>query len=185
MDDATRAELEAIKRRVEAATPLPGNNTHRVIYEHGGGRMWVESNGGPILILDSYNRGDTEFYIAALDDAHRLLSIIEEQEREIERQREEIVYAASLANRHAFESNGYMQRWRKAERELEDARRNAFDETAALVPTSWLDSLLTGPDAVLKSKGGTWGYPEIEAVLRGVKQRIEAARDTKSKEAQS
>ena len=31
-----------------------------------------------------------------------------------------------------------------------------------LVPTNWLDPLLTGPDAVLKGTGGTWGCPDIE-----------------------
>jgi hypothetical protein len=55
-----------------------------------------------------------------------------------------------------------------------DIAKKMIDE----LPTSWLDPLLTGPQAVLKTKGGTWGCPEVEAVLRGVKARLEAvARD--------
>lgn len=43
-----------------------------------------------------------------------------------------------------------------------------------LIPTSWLDSLLTGPDAVLKGNGGTWGCPDIERLLRAIQERIRA-----------
>ena len=41
------------------------------------------------------------------------------------------------------------------------------------VPTSWLDSLLTGPDKVLKTPAGTWGWPDIERLLGAVKARLE------------
>jgi len=40
------------------------------------------------------------------------------------------------------------------------------------VPTSWLDDLLSGPDAALKGSGGTWGCPDIERLLNGVRDRI-------------
>lgn len=43
---------------------------------------------------------------------------------------------------------------------------------ADAVPTNWLDNLLTGPSAVLKGNGGTWGCPEIEALCKGIKARI-------------
>lgn len=48
----------------------------------------------------------------------------------------------------------------------------AIQECADQVPTTWLDGLLTGPDAVLQGSGGTWGCPEIEALCRGIKARI-------------
>jgi hypothetical protein len=44
-----------------------------------------------------------------------------------------------------------------------------------LVPTNWCDPILTGPDAVLKGNGGTWGCPDIERVLLAVKERIRRA----------
>lgn len=40
------------------------------------------------------------------------------------------------------------------------------------IPTNWLDNLLTGPNAVLRGKGGTWGCPDIERLLKAVRQRI-------------
>ncbi len=40
------------------------------------------------------------------------------------------------------------------------------------VPTSWLDDLLTGPNAVLKGKGGTWGCPDIERLLNAIRERM-------------
>ena len=44
-----------------------------------------------------------------------------------------------------------------------------------LVPTSWLDPLLTGPDAVLKGTG-PWGCPDIERLLLAIKKRIAEAK---------
>lgn len=41
------------------------------------------------------------------------------------------------------------------------------------IPTNWLDSLLTGPDAAL-SKRAPWGCPEIEQLLRAIKARLAA-----------
>lgn len=44
------------------------------------------------------------------------------------------------------------------------------DLCASCVPTSWLDPLLTGPDAVI----GKPGQNDIEVVLEGVRVRIMA-----------
>jgi hypothetical protein len=45
-----------------------------------------------------------------------------------------------------------------------------------LVPDTWLDPLLSGPNSPLRNKqGGTWGCPEIEALLNGIRARIRAA----------
>lgn len=67
-----------------------------------------------------------------------------------------------------------VERWntRSALLQTAELRKEGMLEAADAVPTSWLDSLLTGPDAVLKGKGGTWGCPDIEALLRAVKARI-------------
>jgi hypothetical protein len=40
------------------------------------------------------------------------------------------------------------------------------------IPTSWLDSLLTGPNAALHGDGGTWGCPDIERLLKRIKERM-------------
>ncbi|HCE08754.1 MAG TPA: hypothetical protein DEQ40_09175, partial [Oxalobacteraceae bacterium] len=40
------------------------------------------------------------------------------------------------------------------------------------IPTNWLDNLLTGDEAVLRGNGGTWGCPDIERLLKAVRQRI-------------
>ena len=52
---------------------------------------------------------------------------------------------------------------------------------SSLVPTSWLDPLLTGRDAVLKGSG-PWDCPDIERLLRAVRERLRAAERTASKE---
>jgi hypothetical protein len=44
--------------------------------------------------------------------------------------------------------------------------------TANAFPTSWLDSLLTGPNAVIGKP--PYGCPDIEKLLQAVKQRIES-----------
>ncbi len=46
-----------------------------------------------------------------------------------------------------------------------------IEQCANEVPTSWLDPLLTGPDAVLRG-AGPWGCPDIEALLRAVQARM-------------
>ena len=49
-----------------------------------------------------------------------------------------------------------------------------------LVPTTWLDPLLSGPDSPLNNKqGGTWGCQEIQALLNGIRARIRAKEDEK------
>jgi hypothetical protein len=45
-----------------------------------------------------------------------------------------------------------------------------------LVPTNWLDPLLTGPDQALsKMRHNQWNCRDIEALLRGVQDRIREA----------
>jgi hypothetical protein len=58
-----------------------------------------------------------------------------------------------------------------SERELVKELRRALDEAAKAVPTNWLDPLLIGPDAVLP-KDGAYNPRHIEALLRGVRDRI-------------
>lgn len=60
----------------------------------------------------------------------------------------------------------------KARSQQRVVRERIVRECAEQVPTTWLDNLLTGPNAVLKGNGGTWGCPEIEAVCKGIKARI-------------
>lgn len=44
-----------------------------------------------------------------------------------------------------------------------------------MVPTSWLDPLLTGPEAIIKAMpGGQYTGTDIENLLRAVRQRISA-----------
>lgn len=57
--------------------------------------------------------------------------------------------------------------------ESERVRRDALKQAADCVPTNWLDSLLTGPAAAIGS-GGTITNRHIEALLRGVQDRIRA-----------
>jgi hypothetical protein len=56
----------------------------------------------------------------------------------------------------------------------EAAERDAIAKCAEAVPTNWCDALLTGPDATLRGNGGTWGCPDIERLLSGVRKRIAA-----------
>lgn len=42
---------------------------------------------------------------------------------------------------------------------------------SSLVPTNWLDPMLSGPNAVFRDHG-PWGCPDIERLLRAVKARI-------------
>lgn len=41
----------------------------------------------------------------------------------------------------------------------------------AAVPTTWLDDILTGPNAVIREQ--PWGCPEVERILSAVRKRIE------------
>lgn len=69
--------------------------------------------------------------------------------------------------------------WAKARSQQRVVRERIVRECAEQVPTTWLDNLLTGPNAVLKGNGGTWGCPEIEAVCKGIKSRILALSNEK------
>lgn len=52
------------------------------------------------------------------------------------------------------------------------SREAVLDEAVAAVPKTWLDPLLTGPEAALSKDAGKWGCPDIEALLNGVANRI-------------
>lgn len=54
------------------------------------------------------------------------------------------------------------------------AKREAFEAAADCVPTNWLDPLLTGPEAAFRRKDGKFDCREIEALLRGIQDRIRA-----------
>lgn len=41
------------------------------------------------------------------------------------------------------------------------------------IPKNWLDPLLTGAGAALCGNGGTWGCPDIERLLNGIRERIQ------------
>jgi hypothetical protein len=45
----------------------------------------------------------------------------------------------------------------------------------ALIPSSWLDSMLSGPNAVVGKP--PWGCPDIERVLQAVKEKLRAGSD--------
>lgn len=47
-------------------------------------------------------------------------------------------------------------------------------ELPEAIPTTWLDSLLTGPDAVVDGKREGFDCREIEALLRGIQDRLRA-----------
>lgn len=54
-------------------------------------------------------------------------------------------------------------------------KKSAKERLSDCVPTNWLDPLLTGPDAALpKERAGKWGCRDIEALLRGIQDRIRA-----------
>ena len=49
------------------------------------------------------------------------------------------------------------------------------------VPRSWLDSLLSGPSAVLPTEAaGKWGCPDIERLLNALRERMTKAANEKS-----
>lgn len=51
--------------------------------------------------------------------------------------------------------------------------RDEVERLKAAVPTTWLDPLLTGPEAVLGTRGGQWGCPDIEKLLQAIRKRME------------
>lgn len=53
-------------------------------------------------------------------------------------------------------------------------REEGIARAVKAVPTSWLDALLSGPETALKGKGGTWGCPDVERLLRAIAGRIRA-----------
>lgn len=72
-------------------------------------------------------------------------------------------------SRRVLELEAEVEALRKA---ATDARAAALAEAARLVPTNWIDPLLTGPDAVIGN--GTADGRQIEALLRGIQDRIRA-----------
>lgn len=70
---------------------------------------------------------------------------------------------------------------RKAHRvwEITKAETELSSESACsladVIPTTWLDPLLTGPDKALTGEPGKWGCPDIENLLSAIKARIENA----------
>jgi hypothetical protein len=61
-----------------------------------------------------------------------------------------------------------------AENAVATARADAIRDAVECVPVNWLDTLLTGPDAVLPK--GVHGYncTDIERLLNGIRQRLES-----------
>lgn len=51
--------------------------------------------------------------------------------------------------------------------------KEAIAEAADKIPTTWLDPLLSGPNAVLQGSG-PWGCPDIERLLKAIKERFAA-----------
>jgi hypothetical protein len=52
------------------------------------------------------------------------------------------------------------------------ARPTTISAEVACVPTTWLDPLLTGPDAVIGKP--PYGCPDIERLLSAIRSRVEA-----------
>lgn len=52
---------------------------------------------------------------------------------------------------------------------------SASTRMSELVPTTWLDGLLTGPDAVVSDASGFYTGKDIERLLAAVKKRIQDA----------
>jgi hypothetical protein len=64
-----------------------------------------------------------------------------------------------------------LQRAEEAEKRLEAAERHGMERAAGMVPTTWLDPLLTGPEAVV----GWTAHGDIQRILLAVRDRIMAA----------
>lgn len=155
--------IEAIKARLDAATPGP----------------WLRDNDKPHTILTIHsefvgsafyncNKNDVPFIAHAWSDIGILLTAYEGQRVEIERQREEIDYAAKLANQHAIESHEFMNKWRNAERNLEALRA---DNAELLVEKANLLRLLDS-----ESQGRASSQQEREQYIRDVARIREEVR---------
>lgn len=76
--------LEEIEERLAGATPVDPATTRQVRYEHGGGRMYVESGQrvglNRDLILDVYDEGNREFYFNAPADIRHLVDRVKRLE---------------------------------------------------------------------------------------------------------
>jgi hypothetical protein len=55
----------------------------------------------------------------------------------------------------------------------EKAARELTDKLLACVPDTWLDPLLTGPTAVVRSDGA-FTCPDIEALCKAIRARLTA-----------
>lgn len=55
-------------------------------------------------------------------------------------------------------------------KDMAAAEARGLERAAEAIPTSWLDSLLTGPDAVVGKP--PFGCPDVEALLNAIKNRI-------------
>ena len=62
-------------------------------------------------------------------------------------------------------------REKDAEQRITYARRAALEEAAKCVPNTWLDPLLTGPDAIIKSEIDA---VQVERLLSAITKRIRA-----------
>lgn len=61
--------------------------------------------------------------------------------------------------------------WRKEYVACKAERRKLLKQMANAVPRSWLDSLLTGPNAVIGTP--PYGCPDIERLLQAIRKRLE------------
>jgi hypothetical protein len=64
----------------------------------------------------------------------------------------------------------------KSAREAKAVVKLHADRKALLdvVPSNWLDPMLTGPDAVLSKKAGSWNCHDIERLMFAVRERLAA-----------
>ena len=61
----------------------------------------------------------------------------------------------------------------RGELDAPDEQGQTRRKIANLIPTSWLDPLLTGPEAIMGRP--PYHYKDIERLLQGVKKRVETA----------
>jgi hypothetical protein len=164
MDDATRKELEAIKRRVEAATAGEWDEDGTlVLATHEEADASANDGEDWVTFKTRNNDADRQLWIHARRAQLRLLAIIEEQERQM---RIEI----TLGDKHYGTANQLLEGLIAAQAELATARRSAFDEAIGIVS-----------DAPDYSDGD--GLRSLDP--RGLNQLVttlRAARDTESKE---
>jgi hypothetical protein len=149
--------------------------------------------GGPEIPVAPYVGSIFREAAAEIDRLTALVATEKERADRAEQERDE---ARAEANKHV----GHTEYWRNrhtdasvargfqqlraeaaeaallSEREQVKELRRGLDEAAKAVPTNWLDPLLIGPDAVLP-KDGAYNARHIEALLRGVQDRIRALKD--------